>query len=1015
MTPNVIAQDPTVSFNPMRTGWDPAQPQLAPSQVSAADFGQLFSTAVDGQVYTQPLVIGSTVVVATENNKVYGIHAVTGAILWSKSLGPAWPAAAIGCGDLVPNIGVTSTPVFDPSSGRVYLTAKVNVDGDPHGKSVQWFLHSLDVATGNEPPNWPVKIQGSPPNNAGVVFDPFTAQQRTGLLLLDGEVFAGFGAHCDADTYFGYLVGVKTATGALRMWCAQNTGGKTPRSGVWMGGGGLVSDGPGRIFFSTGNGISPAPGPGNQPPGHLAESVIHVSSNGQLTAVDFFSPGNADQLDLHDQDFGSGGPVALPSPPFGTPAHPKLLVQIGKDGRVFLLDRDDLGGRGQGPGGSDGALSVAGPFRGVWGHLAVWGGDGGFVYVPENDGHLRALKYGVDGTGTPVLANAGTSSAEIGHYPGSPIVTSDGMTSGSALVWVVCPDPKGKDGSNAQLRAYDAVPVNGVLTLRWSAPIGTAVKFAKVGVGSGRVYVGTRDGRLIAFGSPSQAALTGTPVDFGQVAVGAAGNATTTVTAARGVTVTAITTAAPFSATPPALPVTLNTGGTLAVPVGFAPTGPGGATGTLSFAVTTNGVAGTVGLDLHGTGTQPGFAASPPSLDFGQLATQSSMTLSVIVTNTGTTPETIGGTTSSSPPFTVAGLPPVGFSLAPGTSLAVSATYAPTVPSPAGGDSSQFTVTGSDGLSVTVPLTGTAVVGAPQLTIKPTSVDFGQVPVGGSLSRTFDIKNTGNVTLNVTKAAPPTAPFSAPDPIAEGQQLGPDQQVTQTVVFTPTAAGPASGHFLLTGDDSQGMQTVSFTGTGVTSGSVAPPSADGWTFNGTAVLSGTDIVLTEAINDQTGSALCDMAVPSANLRAHFTAVIGGGGASGADGLAFVLLDAAHETPHALGGGGGGLGYSGLHGLAVTLDTSKNANDPSANFVALATGGQGDALVYAATATNIGDLRTGTHTVDVQVTGGRVQVTVDGRAAIDTTVAVPAGVLVGFTGATGGLNDNHRVQGVSITF
>lgn len=1008
MTQTPTADDPTVSFDPMRTGWNANQPRLAPAQVSSADFGQLFSTAVDGQVYAQPLVIGTTVLVATENNQVCGIHAVTGAVLWSKSLGPAWPASAIGCGDLVPDLGVTATPVYDPSSGRAYLTAKVN-DG-PDANHPHWYLHSLDVATGDETPGWPVTIQGSPANNPGNTFNPFTAMQRPGLLLLDGEVFAGFGSHCDKGPYVGYVVGVRTDTGALRMWATQNAS-SNEMTGIWMGGGGLVSDGPGRIFFSTGNGVSPAPGPGSRPPGHLAESVVRLSGTGQLAAVDFFSPTNADQLDQNDQDLGSGGPVALPSPPFGTAAHPKLLVQIGKDGRVFLLDRDDLGGRGQGPGGADKALSVAGPFRGIWGHPAVWGGDGGFLYVPENDGHLRALKFGVDGAGVPVLVNSGSSGAGIGHYPGSPVVTSDGTTSGSALVWVVCPG--GADGVDAQLRAYDAVPASGVLTLRWSAPIGTAVKFSKVAVGAGRVYVGTRDGHLLAFGSPSQAALTGTPVDFGQVAVGATGSATATVTATRAVTVTAITAGAPFSATPPALPAALNTADTLAVPVGFAPTGPGGATGTLTFAVTTDGTGGTVGLDLHGTGTRPGFAASPPSLDFGELPTGSAMTVGVTVTNTGTAVETISGSTAPAPPFTAAGLPADGSTLDPGASLAVSVTYAPTAPSPAGGDSSQFVVTGADGHSVTVPLTGTAVVGAPHLTIDPTALDFGQVPVGGSLGRTFDIANTGNVVLTITKAAPPTAPFAAPSPIAEGQQLGAGQVIHQAVVFAPTAAGDAAGHFLITGDDGQGMQTVSFTGTGVTGGSVPAPSTDDWTFNGTAVLSGSDIQLTEAINGQTGSALADLVVPSANLHVRFTAVIGGG--SGADGLALVLLDAAHETAHSLGGAGGGLGYSGLRGLAVTLDTSKNVNDPSANFVGLATGGRGDALDYAATATDVPDLRTGSHAVDVRVTGGRVQVAVDGRPAIDAAVTVPDAVVVGFTGATGGLNDNHRVQGVAIDF
>ncbi|WP_051969321.1 choice-of-anchor D domain-containing protein [Kitasatospora azatica] len=1003
--------DTTVSIDAMRTGWTANEPQLTPAQVSSADFGQLFATTVDGQVYAQPLVIGSTVLVATENNFVYGIHAVTGAVLWSRSLGPAWPASAIGCGDLVPNLGVTATPVYDASSGLVYVTAKVN-DG-PDEKHPHWYLHALDLATGLEHPGWPVTIQGAPANDPSNPIIPFTAHQRPGLLLLDGEVFAGFGSHCDAGPYVGYVVGVRTDTRAIRLWATQDAaGGKM--AGVWMGGDGPVSDGPGRIFLSTGNGISPAPGPGKQPPGHLAESVVRVAADAgpDLVAKDFFSPSNADDLDNNDQDLGSGGPVALPSPPFGTAAHPNLMVQIGKDGRVFLLDRDDLGGRSR-RGVPDAALSVSGPFRGVWGHPAVWGGDGGYVYVAENDGVLRALSYGVSGTGLPVLTSAGTSSGSIGHYPGSPVVSSTGTTSGSALVWVTCPG--GSNGSNAQLRAYDAVPVNGVLRLRWSAPIGTAVKFPVAAVSNGRVYVGTRDGQLLAFGRPAQGALIGTPVDFGQTAVGNTGTATVTVTATRAVTITAVATTAPFAigSPAPALPVTLNTGQTFDVPVTFTPTGAGGATATLSFSVTVGGAAGTVGLDLHGTGTQPGFGASPPTLAFGELATGQSETLSVTISNTGTSAETVATTTAPAAPFSASGLPAAGAQIDPGASVTVSVSYTPTVASPPGGDSSQLTVTGADGLSVTVPLTGSAVVGAPHLTISPTSVDFGEVPVGGSATRTFDLSNTGNLALTITKAAPPTPPFAVPNPVAEGQQINPGDVIHQAITLAPTATGSASGQYLITGNDGQGAQTVRFTGTAVQGGTVPAPSADGWTLNGSAAFSGTDLVLTPAASDETGSALYPTAVPTAQLHARFTASIGGG--SGADGLAFVLLDAGRTTEHALGVGGGGLGYAGLPGVAVTLDTYQNGNDPSANFVGVATQGTGDALSYASTAQNIPNLRNGPHTIEARATGGHLQVSVDGTPVIDTAVQLPSPALVGFTAATGGLNDAHTVSGVTVTY
>ena len=120
--------------------------------------------------------------------------------------------------------------------------------------------------------------------------------------------------------------------------------------GIWQSGGGLMSDGPGRIFVATGNGVSPAPGPG---PAHRRNSATRWSGWGAgcqrdaVQAQDFFSPANAPALDATDSDFGAGGPVGLP---FGSQTFPNLLVQAGKDGRVFLLNRDNLGGREQGPG-----------------------------------------------------------------------------------------------------------------------------------------------------------------------------------------------------------------------------------------------------------------------------------------------------------------------------------------------------------------------------------------------------------------------------------------------------------------------------------------------------------------------------------------------------------------------------------------------------------------------------------------------------------------------------------------
>ncbi|MFE7558903.1 PQQ-binding-like beta-propeller repeat protein [Kitasatospora sp. NPDC057500] len=488
------ADNPTVSGNGMRTAWDAAEPGLAPAEVSSAGFGRRWSTAVDGAVYAQPLVAGSTVVVATATNHVYGVDAADGRILWQRALGTP-VTSSTAC--LSPGTGIVSTPVYDKASRTVYLVSKSG-DGGAH-----FSVHALDAASGAERSGWPVTVQGTPVNSPGVPFDPDTSAQRAGLLLLDGAVYFGFASDCGVGTYVGTVAGVNTGTRKLTLWSTES-GSASQNAGVWMSGGGLVSDGPGRIFIATGNGAgdgsSPPKGPGDRPGGHFAESVVRlgVNSDGSLAARDFFSPTDNREMDHGDVDLGSGGPAALPSG-FGTAAHPRLMVQVGKDGRIFLLDRDRLGGMGQGPNGTDGVVGTTGPFKGVWGHPGVWGGDGGYVYLVENYGALRALKYSVNGAGNPQLTSAATSSEGFGYASGSPVVTSDGTASGSALVWTIY-SGTGPGGQNGELRVYDAVPVNGTLRLRRSFPLGTVTRFAVPATDGGRVFVGTKDGHLLAFG-----------------------------------------------------------------------------------------------------------------------------------------------------------------------------------------------------------------------------------------------------------------------------------------------------------------------------------------------------------------------------------------------------------------------------------------------------------------------------------------------------------------------------------
>jgi hypothetical protein len=999
----------TGSFDSLRTGWDSHENSLYPPTVTSGSFGQLFATSVQGQVYGQPLLVGNTLIVNTEDDYVYGLDAATGAKKWEKNVGPAWPASTIGCADITPNLGSTSTGVYDPTTNAVYLTTKVNNGAD--AAHPNWYLHSMSVTDGSERSGWPTKIVGTPSNDPAHPFNAENVNERPGLLLMDGVVYMAFGSQCDHGSYVGWVAGVNVATHAIAMW-SDEVGATSTRAGIWQGGGGLVSDGSGRIFISTGNGVTPPNGPGTAPPNQLSESVIRlgVDGSGVISAKDFFSPANAATLDQNDQDLGAGGPMALPAT-FGTQAVPHLLVEIGKDGRLFLLNRDSLGGKAQGSGGGDAVVQTVGPYRGVWGHPAVYGGEGGYVYFVQNQGPMLAFRYGLSGSGAPALSLAGQTAESFGYTSGSPIVTSDGATAGSAVAWVVNVD--NGTGANGRLCAYNGVPTNNKMSLLRCFPIGNGVKFTTPAAGNGRVYVGTRDGKVYGFGRPVSSALSAPQATFGNVTVGQNGTATVTATATRAVTVSSVSTAAPFALgqNQPALPAALNAGDTISVPVSFTPTDPGSITGALTFAITDAGVADTFGASLQGNAIRPGFTGSPGTLDFGEIAVGATSSLTASFTNTGSANETVSSVTGTSAPFTVTGLPAQGAVLTPGQSVAVSVTYTPAA---VGTDTSSIKVAGPDGTG-TVALTGKGVTGQAELSISPAAVSFGTLPVGLTATRTITVENTGNLNVTVTKAAPPALPFVVNTPLPEGLVLAPDETADIQVTFAPTVVGNYSNLYVISSDDGNGAHNIAVTGTAsAATGGTALPSVvgGGWVFNGAAAMSGTDLVLTTATASQRGDAVFSTPLPSAGLKASFTASIGGG--TGADGLTFAMLDAAKATAQSIGGGGGALGFGGLAGVAVTLDTYKTGTEPSSNFVGLATSVSGGGLTYVATATNVPNLRSGTHTVAVGSDGRTVTVSIDGVQVISKAVTLPASTLLAFTAATGGVTDRHAVSNVAVT-
>jgi outer membrane protein assembly factor BamB len=817
----------TMSGDALRTGFYPNQPALDPATVGSPYFGQIFDAALDGQIYAQPLYANGVLLVATESNYVYALDAATGSKLWTRALGRPFLASDLNCGDLTPTIGVTGTPAIDTVTSTAYLLSKTYANGND-GAAI-WSAHALDLETGDERAGFPVIIGGSASNYPARAFDAERQMQRPGLLLMNGVVYAGFGAHCDEWPYAGWVVGISTQGYVQTLWTTE-AGANLNGAGIWQSGGGLVSDGDGEILFATGNDWTTlsAPVAGRQPPATLGEAIVRLSvqDDGTLAATDFFSPANRDALNVADADVGSGAPIGLPAS-FGTSSHPNLLAHAGKMGVVFLLDRDDLGGYKQAAGGDDRVLAKVGPGGGVWSRPSVWPGDGGWLYVPVvanctpdiASGCLLGLKRGVSADGSPMLSHVATSSSTFGYGSSAVVVTADGTRSGSALIWTVF--SSGWTGTGGELRAYDAVPQNGTFTLRYLAGTGTSAKFTAPAVGDGRIYVGTRDGHVIGFGVTGVPALRAQGAAFAPTRVGQEAFSTVTVTAAGTVTIVGLGTSGDFGLTGavPQTPLVLPAGASVPIPIAFHPTTEGAIVGTLR--ITTDG--GTFSIPLSGVGqsTVPMLSMTPAVLTFSPIVMGTVSTEAVTITNLSDAPMTLTAITPPAAPFTISGLPDVGSVLEAGDSFVATIAYSPTM---IGTSSGYFSVAAGDTVAA-MAVEGSALMGG-KLRISPQTIDQGSAAIGDVSMAVFQLSNDGDVPVVIEKSKPPTAPaFEAISPFDEGTVLDPGASIEQLVRVSPTEVGPVSDAWQLNADDGQGLRLVTFTVTGTPA--PAPPASTG--------------------------------------------------------------------------------------------------------------------------------------------------------------------------------------------
>ncbi len=340
---------------------------LSPASVGAGMFGKRRVLNVDGAVYAQPLYLSrvkiagsgfhNVLFVATSHDSLYAFDADD-----ESGAGPLWQVSFldaasgvttvsesdVGC-PVIPELGISGTPVIDPEAGTIYLIAYTKESGNQY----VYRLHAIDVTNGVERPGSPVEIQP-----AGFV--PLAHKQRTALLLTNGVVYSSWSGNCDDGTYHGWLMAQDAAT--LKLTAFFNASPGDSGASFWNGGAGPASDAQGNIFAVSANGDFD----GDAALAEYDESVLRFTPAPALTAADQFTPFNKLELDAADLDLGSSGALVLPDEA-GSTAHPHLLFTSGKEGRIYLLDRDALGGVQTGAdSGALASLPALGGSQNVW-------------------------------------------------------------------------------------------------------------------------------------------------------------------------------------------------------------------------------------------------------------------------------------------------------------------------------------------------------------------------------------------------------------------------------------------------------------------------------------------------------------------------------------------------------------------------------------------------------------------------------------------------------------------------
>ena len=473
-----------------RTGQNLNEALLSPANVNAAQFGRRFSRTVDGYLYGQPLYMAAVpmtagglhdiIVVGTAHDSVYAFDAddnqgSNSSPLWQVSfINPSQgvntvPWSDVNCAAIYPEIGITATPVIDPATYTVYLVAFTKETASDGTMRYVHRLHALDVRSGQELPASPVEIKAFVPGigdgGATVTFVPEQYKERAALLLANGVVYTSWSSQCDQGQYHGWILGYDAST--LQQAAVYNNTANSSGASFWGAGAGPAADSNGNLFVVSANGLFDQVAA----PPDLADSIIRLSPASGLGLVDYFTPYNQSYLADNDLDLGSSGALLLPST-VGSATHPNLLLTAGKEGRIYLVDRDRMGGyNGVSDAGAVQTEPLAG--TGVFGSAAYFSGK---VYISAGTDPLRA--FGI-ANARLTAAPVSSSSMTIASPGSSPVVSANGSSNG--IVWAY-----ELGTGNSVLHAFDAADVSNEL---YSDVVGGYTEFGVPTVADGKVYV----------------------------------------------------------------------------------------------------------------------------------------------------------------------------------------------------------------------------------------------------------------------------------------------------------------------------------------------------------------------------------------------------------------------------------------------------------------------------------------------------------------------------------------------